>query len=318
MEPGDWVMAIGNPFNLAHTVSVGVISGTQRPLETARQRTQPMLQTDAAINPGNSGGPLLNVRGEVVGINTAIYTDSARQGNIGIGFAMPINNVRELLPQLRTGKITRGRIGVEVSPIRRDDMEALNLKTTDGALVRMVSPGGAAAKAGMKAGDVIESFNGKPVKKNDDLVSMVMATKPGATVPLRVLRGKAEQTLNVTVEELDLEAESQQTTRTRDDVEPQNEATTGFGMTLSNITADVARRLRLQDNKGALIVDLDPGSPAARGGLSPGDVIVDVNRQPVANAADAQRELAKVTSGRSATLTVIHQGQERFAIVKKD
>ena len=318
MEPGDWVMAIGNPFNLAHTVSVGVISGTQRPLETARQRTQPMLQTDAAINPGNSGGPLLNVRGEVVGINTAIYTDSARQGNIGIGFAMPINNVRELLPQLRTGKITRGRIGVEVSPILRDQVEALNLKTTDGALVRSVSPGGAAAKAGMKPGDVIESFNGKPVKKNDDLVSMVMATKPGTTVSLRVLRGKAEQTLNVTVEELDLEAESSQQTRTRDDVEPQNEATAGFGMTLSNITPDVARRLRLQDNKGALIVDLDPGSAAARGGLAPGDVIVDVNRTPVANAADAQRELAKVVSGRSATLTVIHQGQERFAIVKKD
>ncbi len=125
MEPGDWVMAIGNPFGLAHTVSVGVISGTQRPFETTQQRFAQMLQTDAAINPGNSGGPLLNVRGEVVGINTAIYTDSARQGNIGIGFAMPINVVRELLPQLRTGKITRGRIGVEVSPIKRDDAEAL-------------------------------------------------------------------------------------------------------------------------------------------------------------------------------------------------
>jgi serine protease Do len=170
----------------------------------------------------------------------------------------------------------------------------------------------------MKPGDVIVNYNGKPVKKNDDLVSMVMATKPGTTVPLRVLRGKAEQTLNVTVDELDLEAETQQT-RTRDDnVEPPNEATAGFGMTLSNITADVARRLRLQDNKGALIVDVDQSSPAARGGLAPGDVIVDVNRQPVTTSAEAQRELAKVTSGRSATLTVIHQGQERFVIVKKD
>jgi len=318
MEPGDWVMAIGNPFGLAHTVSVGVISGTQRPFETTQQRFAQMLQTDAAINPGNSGGPLLNVRGEVVGINTAIYTDAARQGNIGIGFAMPINVVRELLPQLRTGKITRGRIGVEVSPIRRDDMEALGLKTTEGALVRSVGAGGAAGKAGMKPGDVIIAFNGKPVKKNDDLVSMVMATKPGTTVPIQVRRGTGDQTLNVTVDELDLEAESQQT-RTRDTSEPQNETSAGFGMSLSNITPDVARRLRLQDStRGALIVDVDPSSPAARGGLQPGDVIIEVNRQAVANPADAQRELAKVASGRSASLVVIHQGQERFVIVKKD
>jgi serine protease Do len=320
MEAGDWVMAIGNPFGLAHTVSVGVISGTQRPFETTQQRFAQMLQTDAAINPGNSGGPLLNVRGEVVGINTAIYTDAARQGNIGIGFAMPINVVRELLPQLRTGKITRGRIGVEVSAIRRDDIDALGLKTTDGALVRSVSAGGAAGKAGMKPGDVIVAFNGKPVKKNDDLVSMVMATKPGTTVPIRVRRGTNEQTLSVTVDELDLEAESQQT-RNRDDNtnEPQNEATAGFGMSLSNITADVARRLRLQDNtRGALVVDVDASSPAARAGLQPGDVIIDVNRQPVTNSAEAQRELAKVASGRSASLVVIHQGQERFVIIKKD
>ena len=319
MQPGDWVMAIGNPFNLSHTITVGVISALGRPFGGIPGREQPMLQTDAAINPGNSGGPLLNVRGEVVGINTAIYTDASRQGNIGIGFAMPINVVRELLPQLRTGKITRGRIGVEVSPITRDYTETLGLKSTDGALVRSVSPGGAASKAGMKAGDVIVSYNGKPVKKNDDLVTMVMATKPGTTVPVRVLRGRNEETLSVTVEELDLEAESQQTRSGGPDAEPQNEATAGFGMSLSNITPDVARRLRLQDNtRGALIVDVDPSSPAARGGLSPGDVIIDVNREPVASAADAQRELAKVGSGRSASLVVIHQGQERFVIVKKD
>ena len=121
MQPGDWVMAIGNPFGLAHTVSVGVISATERPFPITDGRSQDVLQTDAAINPGNSGGPLLNVRGEVVGINTAIYTDSRQQGNIGIGFAIPINTVRELLPQLRTGKVTRGVIGVSVGddPARR-------------------------------------------------------------------------------------------------------------------------------------------------------------------------------------------------------
>jgi serine protease Do len=318
MEPGDWVMAIGNPFGLAHTVSVGVISGKQRPFETTQQRFAQMLQTDAAINPGNSGGPLLNVRGEVVGINTAIYTDSARQGNIGIGFAMPINVVRELLPQLRTGKITRGRIGVEVSPIKREETETLGLKTTEGALVRSVTPGGAAGKAGMKPGDVIVAFNGKPVKKNDDLVAMVMATKPGSTVPLRVIRDKSEQTLSVTVDELDLEAETTQQTRNRES-EPQNEATAGFGMSLSNITPDVARRLRLPDNaRGALVIDVDPASPAARAGLAPGDVIVEVNRQAVTSASEAQRELTKVPSGSSARIVMLRGGQERFVIVKKD
>ena len=317
MEPGDWVMAIGNPFGLAHTVSVGVISGTQRPFETTQQRYAQMLQTDAAINPGNSGGPLLNVRGEVVGVNTAIYTDS-RQGNLGIGFAMPINVVRELLPQLRTGKITRGRIGVEVSPITREYTEALGVKNTEGALVRSVTPGGAAAKAGMKPGDVIVGYNGKPVKKNEDLVSMVMATKPGSTVPLRVIRDKSEQTLSVTVEELDLEAET--ATQTRNvDAEPQNEATTGFGMSLSNITPDVARRLRLPEAaRGALVVDIDPSSPAARAGMAPGDVITDVNRQPVASATEAQRELAKIASGSSARILILRGGQERFVIVRKD
>jgi serine protease Do len=319
MEPGDWVMAIGNPFNLGHTVSVGVISGTQRPFETTQQRYAQMLQTDAAINPGNSGGPLLNVRGEVVGINTAIYTDSARQGNIGIGFAMPINVVRELLPQLRTGKITRGRIGVEVKRITRDETEVLGLKNTEGALVASVSPSGAAAKAGVKVGDVIVAYNGKPVKKNDDLVAMVMATKPGTTVPLRVLRNKAEQTLSVTIDELDLEAETSQQTRDRTDSDTPNETTAGFGMALSNVTPDIARRLRVPDTtRGAVVVDVDPSSPAARGGLQPGDVIVEVNRTAVTSATEAQRELAKVVSGRSASLVVLRAGQERFIIVKKD
>jgi serine protease Do len=278
-----------------------------------------MLQTDAAINPGNSGGPLLNVRGEVIGINTAIYTDSARQGNIGIGFAMPINVVRELLPQLRTGKITRGRIGVEVAQIRRDETEALGVKTNEGALVKSVTPGGAAAKAGMKPGDVITAYNGKAVKKNDDLVAMVMATKPGTTVPLRIIRNRNDQTLNITVEELDLEAESSQQTRNRPESDTPNETSTGFGMALSNITPDVARRLRLPDNtRGAVIVDVDPSSPAARGGLQPGDVITEVNRLPVANASEAQRELAKIASGRSTSIVVLRGGQERFMIVKKD
>src|SRR4029077_1605123 len=164
MQQGDWVMAIGNPFGLAHTVSVGVISAVERPYPVAEQRSAQVIQTDAAINPGNSGGPLLNIRGEVIGINTAIYSDARQSGNIGIGFAIPINTVRELLPQLRGGKITRGMIGVSIGVIPQNALGELGLKSRQGALVASVAPGGPSAKAGLEPGDVITQFNGKPVK----------------------------------------------------------------------------------------------------------------------------------------------------------
>jgi serine protease Do len=200
-----------------------------------------------------------------------------------------------------------------------DDLDALGLKSKDGALVSSVTPRSAAAAAGMEPGDVILGYNGKPVKKNDDLVTMVMATKPGTTVPVRVLRDGKERTLSVTVEELDLDAENTQTRNTSSDVEPQNEPTAGFGMSLSNITPDVARRLRLDDGtQGALIVDVDQASAAAKASLSPGDVILEVNRTKVANAAEAQRELAKIASGRSASLLVTRANQTRFVIIKKE
>jgi serine protease Do len=152
MEPGDWVMAIGNPFGLAHTVSVGVISAVERPFPVAEQRFAQVLQTDAAINPGNSGGPLLNLRGEVIGINTAIISDSRQSGNVGIGFAMPINAILDLLPQLRTGKITRGRIGVQIGAIPQNAISEFGLKDRNGAVVMSVVPGSAAAKAGPRTG----------------------------------------------------------------------------------------------------------------------------------------------------------------------
>ena len=204
---GDWVMAIGNPFGYAHTVTVGVISATERSFPVTNGRNNDMLQTDAAINPGNSGGPLLNLRGEVIGINTAIITNARSEGNIGIGFAVPSNTVRDLLPQLNTGKVIRGRIGVSVLAVPREGFEDFGLKTRMGAVVAQVSPGGAAAKAGMEPGDVIIQFNGRPIKNNDELVRMVVATKPGTSVPVKVLRNKQEKTLNVIVDELDLDAE---------------------------------------------------------------------------------------------------------------
>ena len=204
MEPGDWVMAIGNPFSLAHTVSVGVISATSRPFPVAEQRSANVLQTDAAINPGNSGGPLLNLRGEVIGVNTAIYSNGGVMGgagNIGIGFAIPINTIRDVLPGLRSGKITRGRIGVSVRPVSPDEVDALGLKDRRGAIVAQVPPG-PAATAGIEPGDVIVEFNGKPVNRSEDLPQIVAATAPGTTVPVKVIRDGKERTFNVRVEEL--------------------------------------------------------------------------------------------------------------------
>jgi serine protease Do len=320
MQPGDWVMAIGNPFGLAHTVSVGVISALERPFPTTEGRSTQVLQTDAAINPGNSGGPLLNIRGEVIGINSAIYTDARQAGNIGIGFAIPINTVRELLPQLRGGKITRGMIGVSIGVIPQNALETLGMKNRQGALVASVAPGGPASKAGLEPGDVIVQFNSRPVKDRDSLVSMVVSTTPNTTVPVKVIRDREEKTLNVRVGELDLDAEqAARNTGGRGGAEPQQEASSGFGMSLSNITPDVQRRLRLDDAvKGAVVVDVEQSSSAARAGIMAGDVITRVGRAPIGSVADASRELARIPSGGTAILRVVRNGQDTAGVVTKE
>ncbi len=320
MEPGDWVMAIGNPFGLAHTVSVGVISATARSFPIAEQRFADVLQTDAAINPGNSGGPLLNARGEVIGINTAIYTDSRNAGNIGIGFAIPINSVRELIPQLRSGKVTRGVIGVQVAAVPAEALAEFGLKERRGALVTTVGRGQPAQKAGVEPGDVIIEFNGKPIKNRDELVATVVSTRPGMTVPVKVMRDRAEKTLNLTVGELDLEDETERAAATREaTVEPDEQSSQGFGITLSPLTGDVARRLRAAaDTEGVLVSDVEQGSPAFRQGLTRGDIITQVNRKPVRTPQDASRALAQVPAGGTAFLLVIRGGQEQFFTVRKE
>ena len=316
MQPGDWVMAIGNPFGLDHTVSVGVISGSRGQgdvgaLRVARLRTAEVLQTDAAINPGNSGGPLINLRGEVIGVNTAIATTGMAQGNMGVGFAIPSNTIREILPQLRSGKVVRSRIGVQVGAVRREVVDELGLKDKSGALVSFVEEGGPAEKAGLEIGDVILSWNGKPVRNSDELVGMVVRTKPGTAVPVRIVRDKKERALTVTVVELDLDEESgraRERATERSSVEP--EQNKGFGMTIENITAEMTRQLRLQDNvRGAVITDIDQGSPAARQGLRPGDIIYRVGSVPVTSAVEAQRELNRVPAGGTALLRIIRRDQ---------
>jgi serine protease Do len=313
MQPGDWVMAIGNPFGYDHTVTVGVISGLSRQFPVAPQRSVYMMQTDAAINPGNSGGPLLNVRGEVIGINTAILSN--RMANIGIGFAVPINGIRELLPQLRTGKITRGMIGVSISTqrITSEVSETLGLTERKGAIVSQVTENGPAAKAGIRPGDVITEFNGRKVDNDRGLVDMVVATRPGTSVPVKVVREKQAKTLSVTVGELNLEQESE----TED--EESADLSQGFGLSLEDLTPALARRLQLPaGTTGALVVAVRPRGPADRASIRENDVIIRVGSNDVADADATARELQRVQAGRAVGVYLIRQRQEIFVTMRKD
>jgi serine protease Do len=323
MAAGDWVMAIGNPFNQGWTVTVGVVSATGRAIQGDTGRPNEMIQTDAAINPGNSGGPLLNIRGEVIGINTMIFTNARAEGNIGIGFAVPINTVRELLPQLaNNGKVVRGRIGLTMTAVPREDYESFGLKSHNGAVVSTVIPSGAAEKGGIKPGDVITEYNGRPVTTTQELQKMVTGTKPGTSVPVKVVRNGKEQTLHVTVEELDLEAERGLQARGGQREQPEEQGQDSFGLTLSNVSPQIARRLQLPSGQGgALITDVDPNGPSV-GALRQGDVILQVNGTRVASAADAGRELQKVQSGRIARILVWRmagsEAGEVFVTVRKE
>jgi serine protease Do len=324
MAAGDWVVAIGNPFGQGWTVTVGVISATSRDFPVTDQRRTEMIQTDAAINPGNSGGPLLNLRGEVIGMNSAIFTNG--QGNIGIGFAVPINTVRELLPQLHTGKVTRGRLGVSIDSVPIDGYQDFGLKTRTGAYVSSVQPGSAADKGGMRAGDVILEFNGRAVPNSSDLVKMVTATKPGTSVPVKVLRQEGnqyrERTLTVVVDELDLVAEQQGGRGGRpnapDQQTPDQQGDESFGLNLRTVTPEVARQLKLPaGQRGAAVIEVDPNGPAARG-LREGDVIMSINGVRIETAADAAREFQRIESGRNARILLWRNGAELFVIIRKE
>jgi serine protease Do len=199
LEVGEWVMAIGNPFGLDHTVTTGIVSAKGRHIGAGPY--DDFIQTDASINPGNSGGPLINMRGEVIGINSAIFSESG--GNIGIGFAIPTNLVKELLPQLRdTGKVVRGYLGTGIQKLTPEIADALGVNQTQGALVTETTDGGPADRAGVKPGDVIVAFDGKDIKDTSDLPLQVARTTPGKTVPVKILRESKEVTLSLTVGEM--------------------------------------------------------------------------------------------------------------------
>jgi serine protease Do len=320
IQPGDWVMAIGNPFGFSNTVTVGVVSAVGRTdpqLRPVSGRDLEMIQTDAAINRGNSGGPLLNVRGEVVGINTAIISEQG--GNIGIGFAVPINTVKEILPGLRVGKVVRGRIGVSVSPaiINEADAKEYGLSKPGGAIIVDIVKGGPADAAGMKAADIVLSFSGKPVQRSEDLIALVTRTTPGTTVPITVARSGKELTLNVKVEELDLATEVAQEEVEPEEAAPDAPTETGIGVSVAPVTPTISRRLRVPEGRGgAVVADVSPRSPAL-GALAPGDVILAINGSPVASVNDVKTRLERARTGTSILILVWRQGSEEVAVVRK-
>ena len=267
LEVGEWVIAIGNPFGLGNTVTAGIVSAKYRQIGMGTYEN--FIQTDASINPGNSGGPLLNIKGEVIGINTAIFSRTG--GSVGIGFAIPVNMAKELLPQLKKGKVVRGWLGVMIQTITPELKDKLDLKNEKGALVADVTSGGPADTAGIKRGDVIVMFDGKEVKEMKDLPYIVGSTPVGKEVTVEVIRKGRIERIQVKIGELEGEKEAQV------------EVAEGpkLGLTVHELTPELARGYGLTEMSGLVVVDVEGNSPASEAGIRPGDFIVEIDQVPV-------------------------------------
>jgi serine protease Do len=301
LEVGEWVMAIGNPFGLDHTVTSGIVSAKGRQIGAGPYDN--FIQTDASINPGNSGGPLINLRGEVVGINTAIFSQSG--GNIGIGFAIPANSVKDLLPQLENkGRIVRGFIGTSVQKLTPEIADTMGLKDARGALVAEVTKGGPSERAGLKAGDVIVEFDRKAIKDSADLPQQVARVAPGTTVPVKILRDGKELSLTLTVGEMK-DTEIAASTQEGD-----------LGLTVQPVTPQLAESLGLERAQGLVITAVTPGSAADEAGLRSGDLITEINGRPVKTLADYSREMARSEKAKS-VLFLVKRGESSVFLALK-
>jgi serine protease Do len=305
LESGDWVMAIGNPFELGHSVTVGVVSFPQRPFQTQDGRWRDLIQIDASINLGSSGGPLFNVRGEVVGMNVAML-DADTDANVGIGFAVPINTVKALLPQLRKGRVVRGQLGVQLhgGPILEDEATELRLPKPTGAIVMSVDDGSAAERSGLRAGDVIVEIDERPVTDTRDLITRTASTAPGTRVTIKVFRDGKEHTRTAIIDEQPV-----------DEVEeaPADRSYGDDGLTLDEIlpsgTGDLAAALAVGS---VLVVKVARHSPADDAELTVGDIVQAINGRPVHSLAEARRELLGIERGRPVFLLVSRRGARVF------
>ena len=301
IRPGDWVVAIGNPFGLEHTVTAGIVSAMHR-RDVIGGSYDDFIQTDAAINPGNSGGPLVNLSGEVIGINTAINPRANT-----IGFAVPINMAKSILPQLRAqGKVTRGRLGVVIQGITPELAESFGLENEYGALVSKVLPESPAQSAGVERGDVIVEFNGKPIKEWRELPRLVGETPVDQVVGLVVIRNSERKTLSVKIgalEEPDLDG------RPEDDADLSE-----YGLRAQNLTPELAEQLGMEQSEGVIITQVQPGSSADEAGLKRGDIVIEVDRKEVKSLAELRSRLSDVDKS---ALMLIRRGESTLYVPLK-
>jgi serine protease Do len=310
LHPGQTVLAFGNPLGFRFTVTRGIISALNRPNPYAADRRSPgeFIQTDAAINPGNSGGPLVNAHGEVIGINTFLISETG--GFSGMGFAIPSQIVRPTVDSLiRYGKVNHGYIGIGISDVTPDEAQFFHVNNATGAVVTQVEPDSPGAKAGLKVGDIVTEVNGKAVSDAGALQVEVGQQQPGTTLKLNVLRDGKPETLSVTLESMDKGKGGNEA----------NGAAHGkprWGIGLSDLTPDIRQQLQLGDSvNGAVVGQVVPGSPADNAGLQSGDVITEVNRQPVHSAADVQKALANVAKDADVMILVRSHGGSSFRVL---
>ena len=305
LRVGDWVLAIGNPFGFEQTVTAGIVSGKGRSLGSGPYEN--FIQTDASINPGNSGGPLFNLDGEMVGINTAIYSRGG--GNIGIGFAIPVNMAKNIVGQIQEhGTVTRGWLGVMIQHVTPELARHLKLDRPIGALVGEVSPDGPAAAAGMKPGDVIVAYDGKEITQMSMVPTLVAQTPVGQEAKVTVIRQGKRQVLKVTIGKLDEDEMAM--------VPAAKEAEEKLGMSVQELTAEVARSLGIKEQEGVLIANVEPGSAAAEAGLRRGELIVEINQQPV-KSLEQYGEMMEAALAEGGVLLLVRRGAgSRFVAIR--
>ena len=302
LEVGEWIVAMGSPFGLANTVTAGIVSAKGRHIGAGPYDN--FIQTDTSINPGNSGGPLINLRGEVVGINTAIFSQSG--GNIGIGFAIPINLVKELLPELKSeGKVTRGWLGVSIQRVTPEIAESLGMDKARGALVATVVEGSPAAQAGIKSGDVILEYNGQKIEESNQLPILVARTDVGQSAKLTVMRDSKQIPISVKIGELKEE-----------EVVASGPQPGKLGLTVQNLTPGIAESLGMDRAEGVVITAVEPQSAAADAGLRRSDVILEVSRRKIANTNDFQKAVRETKAGANLLFLVRRGGSNLFLALK--
>jgi len=313
LRPGQWVVAIGSPFGLDHSVTAGIVSAVGRANPYANQRYVPFIQTDVAINQGNSGGPLLNTHGEVVGINSQIFSNSG--GYMGVSFAIPIDVAISVSKQLRTsGRVARGQLGVQVQQIGSDDARGLGLPDSSGALVADVQAGSAAEKAGLQAGDVIRAVNGTTIGQSSDLPPIIGSMAPGTRVDLSILRDGKTLQVPVTLAKLDDGAPALAQSAGAPGSAPNASGGNPLGLVGVDLDADDRKQLGLKPGEGVGIARVQ-GSAARDAGLRPGDVVLQVGRAAVGSVAALDRELGEAGKGQTLMLLVRRDGATQFVAV---